>query len=147
MDGARLKDWEKFEQEVADLLDGKRQRGSGNGPVQKGDVKCDNILVECKFTSKPAYTLNYKTFDKIVEEARNLARIPLFACRGKQGDFFCARVLDLDELNFDTDSIYENSDIVTTPTTNLKVDCEGVFTLESEYVSQQVLVWHIPFDD
>ena len=143
----QLKQWEQFEEEVAELLDGKRQKGSGNGPVQKGDVKCSDVLVECKFTSKPAYTLNYKTFDKIIEEARNLARIPLFACRGKDGDFFCARVIDTENFGFDIDDVYETQPYNDTVIENLKVNKEGIFTLKSEYSTWEVLVWEIPFDD
>ena len=101
-----LKEWEIFEEEVAEYLDGVRQPGSGNGPIKKGDVKSSDYLVECKFTSKKDYRLSANTWDKICEEALNAGLNTLFACRSDAGDFFLGNTLDFD---YDTDNVYKES--------------------------------------
>lgn len=56
-----MKAWEQFEEEVSDYMEGRRTKGSGNSAMDKGDIRCENYLIECKCTEKEAYSLNVKT--------------------------------------------------------------------------------------
>lgn len=92
------KAWEFFEEDVANYFNGYRQAGSGNSSLatKKGDIRCEDYLIECKYTSKECYTLDCKTWEKIVEEAIGCGKIPLFACRSQAGDFALGYQLDFD---------------------------------------------------
>lgn len=95
-----MKDWEIFEQDVADYLNGSRQAGSGNSCIafKKGDIKSEDYLVECKCTASGCYTLSSKIFGKIVDEALNTFRTPLFAARNNNSDYFVGLQLDFPDV-------------------------------------------------
>ena len=50
----------KQEEYIANLLNCKRQCGSGSTPFAKGDVIADNWLFECKTTTKPKTSFSIK---------------------------------------------------------------------------------------
>lgn len=91
-----IKTWQEFEEHVADLFDGKRQKGSGNGDIAKGDVITKDFLFECKWTAKDYYRLHKKTWIKLCEEAMIKNRIPVFTCCGKKGIYYCISSMDYD---------------------------------------------------
>ena len=131
-----MKDWEIFEEEVAEYLDGKRQPGSGNSCMayKKGDVKCDDYLVECKYTEGDVYSLHVDTWEKIQAEAINAYKIPLFACRSKAGDFFVGSPLDFDEVPGELNKLPKNS---------MKIDREGTIVLKGKYTPITLSVWKV----
>lgn len=47
--------------------------------MQKGDVKTERFLVECKFTDKTQYVLKLDTLNKIAKEALQAGREPLLS--------------------------------------------------------------------
>lgn len=68
----------KQEKENADIFGGKCQPGSGACWGAKGDVICDEYLIEAKYTDADSYSFSPKTWDKIENEAyRADLRIPL----------------------------------------------------------------------
>lgn len=99
---SKLEDWAIFEEDVAEYLNGKRQAGSGNSCIafKKGDIKSEEYLVECKCTGKDCYTLSSKTFGKIINEAINSFRIPLFAARTNNSDYFVGLTLDFPDVEY-----------------------------------------------
>lgn len=145
----KLKDWEMFETEIADAIDGHRQRGSGNGPIQKGDVRAEDFLIECKYTSGREYVLNYKTWEKICEEARNLALIPLFACRSQAGDFILMNQFDYCDLDLshiieqNPDNGFKNIGV----TKNVHMSCPLKATIEGARTNYDVIAFNAVIDD
>lgn len=138
----KLKDWEIFEQDVAEFLGGKRQVGSGNSCIafKKGDIKCEDYLVECKFTSKETYVLNAKTWEKITSEALNAFKVPLFACRSQAGDFFLGNEIDFIELLKDEEFkiLGENS--------RVKIKENFKMVLKGNNTSYSVICWEVNLD-
>lgn len=136
---SKKKDWEIFEEDVAHYLDGKRQDGSGNSPIafKKGDVKNDTYLVECKFTTKPAYTLKAKTWEKIVEEATNSFRIPLFACRSQAGDFFVGNEIDFD--------VSVETEIMSSPSVTIKESFK--MRMLGERTTYDIVCWEVNLNE
>ena len=134
---AEKEQWVLFEEDVAEYLDGKRQPGSGNGPVHKGDIKSDEYLVECKYTSKEFYRLNVKTWAKIMNEAMNADKIPLFACRSQAGDFFIGSTLDFD---CGTDNMLE-------PSNHVDVKDEFFVTLKGDMCDFSLVCWKVDLED
>lgn len=52
----------------------------------KGDVRHDNLLVECKTTEKPYYSVTFKVWDKIEKEAvKDGLRLPVMCVDIKDG--------------------------------------------------------------
>lgn len=113
----KLKDWEQFETDVAEYLGGYRQPGSGNSPMagKKGDIKSEEYLTECKCTGSGCYTLSRATFAKIVSEALNAFRVPLFAARTTNGDYMVGMRLDFPDMA-------SESDVVSVSPKNIKLD-------------------------
>lgn len=140
-----LKDWEIFEEDVADYLGGKRQPGSGAPIMCKGDVKCEDFLVECKQTSKEVYTLNIKTWEKICEEARNQFRIPLFACRSKAGDFFVMNQIDYDE-DGEAD-LYTYEFVEVDDKKNLKIDKDFITKFKGKTCDYHLVCFEVDLED
>lgn len=136
-----MKDWEIFEEDVAELLNGKRQAGSGNSCIafKKGDIKCEDYLVECKYTEKDCYTLSSKTFEKIVYEAINCFKIPLFACRSKAGDFFIGYKLDF----LDGECEYEDLGEVKSVKVTKPFQCK----LKADNRVYDVVCWEVNLED
>lgn len=141
----KLKDWEIFEQDVAGYLGGKRQPGSGAPALCKGDIKCEDFLVECKQTSKDCYNLNIKTWEKICLEARNLFRTPLFACRSKAGDFFVMNQIDYDEDGEADLSSYEFINVDDKKT--LKIDREFITKFKGENCTYSLVCFEVDLED
>ena len=56
------------EKNVAEKINGRVQIASG-ALDEKGDVKSEQFLIECKTTGKLSYPLRYSTWNKIREEA------------------------------------------------------------------------------
>lgn len=66
------------EKSVAKLFDAKVTPASGAMWGQKGDVRSDRYLVECKTTAKSRYLITTRTWEKIRSEAlKDHDRIPL----------------------------------------------------------------------
>ena len=66
----------KQEKQVAKLLNGKVNANSGAAPFVAGDVVADNILVECKTTTKPCNSFSVKkaVLEKVKQEAYETGR-------------------------------------------------------------------------
>ena len=135
---SKLPKWQQFEEEIADYLGGHRQKQSGAGPISKGDVETVDYLVECKFTEKCAYSLNVSTWEKIVEEARNTFKIPLFACRSKAGDYIICNSLDY----------YEDlpkKEVVKNKTFNVNTEC--LLKLSGSRIQHQLVCKKLLLDE
>ena len=75
------------EKSVAKDLDAKTVVASGALWGNKGDVRHDDFLVECKTTEKPYYSLTMKVWEKIEKEAvRDGLRIPLMCVDINNGE-------------------------------------------------------------
>lgn len=68
---------QKLEKILAQNLGGKTTPGSGAFGFHKGDVISDVWLAEHKYTDKTSYRLNFKTWDKIEQEAFGRNKLPL----------------------------------------------------------------------
>ena len=69
---------QKQEKSVAKTFNAYLTPASGAFWGQKGDVRNDKFLIECKTTEKDYYSLHAKTWEKIEKEAiRDHVRIPL----------------------------------------------------------------------
>ena len=60
---------QKQEKRVADEMKARVVLASGALWGSKGDVRNDNLLMECKTTCKPYYTFKFSVWDKILKEA------------------------------------------------------------------------------
>lgn len=135
---SKLPKWAQFEEEVAEYMEGRRTKGSGSSIMDKGDINCEEYLIECKFTEKDAYSLNVKTWEKIVEEAINLGKIPLFACRCNKGDFFICDGLDYDLEEYPEEIIERKK------TFNVDRECQLIMTGERK--SHNLVCWEVDLD-
>jgi hypothetical protein len=71
-----------MERKTAKQFSGKRQPGSGSGMFNKGDVKCAEILIDDKFTSKKSFSLKQEDIAKIcVEAMQERMRTPVLKIR------------------------------------------------------------------
>lgn len=69
----------KQEKNDAEFFGGKCQPGSGACWGAKGDVKCENYLIENKYTDTNKYSFKLSLWDKLQTEAiREGLRLPLF---------------------------------------------------------------------
>ena len=59
-----IKNWERVEKIVANLIGGKRTPGSGNGHV-KGDIVSGQYMIECKTTIKDAIQVQCDWFQEL----------------------------------------------------------------------------------
>lgn len=96
-----ISSWQRFEEYIAELFDGKRQKGSGNGEIAKGDVLTEKFLFECKWTQEESYRLHENTWKKIIEEAMLKDKIPVFTSCAKNGIYFVISPVDLDNTYID----------------------------------------------
>lgn len=78
------------EKRVAEIFGGRVQIASG-ALDEKGDVKNAEFLFECKSTSKDYYTLSYKTWNKIREEAYKIGKCPVIYIDTNVNRFFFLR--------------------------------------------------------
>lgn len=64
------------EKQVAKAIDGKVNRNSGAAPFCAGDVIKENILIECKTTTKPVASFSIKktVLEKIKQEAFEMGK-------------------------------------------------------------------------
>lgn len=64
------------EKQVAKIVGGKVNANSGAAPFVAGDVVDDNILIECKTTTKEtnSYTVKKTILDKIKQEAYQMGK-------------------------------------------------------------------------
>lgn len=60
-------DWYKWEEYVANSLDGKTTPGSGATPYQKGDFQGENWFVDCKATESNSFSIKNSLFEKYDE--------------------------------------------------------------------------------
>lgn len=91
---------QKQEKSVAKDFNARLTPASGAKWGQKGDVRSDKFLVECKTTEKDYYSLTSKVWEKIEEEAiRDHMRIPLMAIDLEDRD----RVIVFRPQDFDPD--------------------------------------------
>lgn len=71
---------QKQEKRVADEMKARVVLASGALWGSKGDVRNDNLLMECKTTGKPYYTFKFSTWDKILKEAiKDGLRLPVMS--------------------------------------------------------------------
>jgi len=62
----------KQEEDIAEKLGGKRHRGSGSVPWNKGDVRLDErARIEAKFTTKASYSVGQRELSKIRSECES----------------------------------------------------------------------------
>jgi len=72
-----LRQSQKHEARLAEVLDGKRNAGSGAFWSRKGDVRSADILLEHKYTGKASFTIKAAVLEKIVKEAILESRMPV----------------------------------------------------------------------
>lgn len=78
---------QKQEKSVAKKFNARLTAASGALWGQKGDVRSDRFLIECKTTEKDYYTLTAKVWEKIQEEAiQDHMRTPLMVIDLKDTD-------------------------------------------------------------
>lgn len=67
---------DKHERDVASRLGLRTVSGSGSSPFEKGDVKGDDILIECKTKMKASksFTIQRDWMDKLVRLARGMGK-------------------------------------------------------------------------
>jgi Holliday junction resolvase len=70
---------QRQENKLAGRLGGKRQKGSGALPHHKGDVKTQELLIECKRTDKKSMAIKKEWLEKISKEALASHRVPALA--------------------------------------------------------------------
>lgn len=81
---------QKQEKRVAKKLRGEEQRGSGNQPFKRGDVKaCEEnvqveLLVECKTTEARSIRVEAKWLEKITREALEAGKEPALSIEIQQ---------------------------------------------------------------
>ena len=63
------KDWERLQRVVANAVGGEIVRGSGSGLHDKGDVRTDRLLIECKFTIKDDMTVKEEWIERVRAQA------------------------------------------------------------------------------
>jgi hypothetical protein len=66
----------KQEDRVAKKIGGRRQVASGAFPGHRGDVRSDELLVECKRTDKKSISVTIAYLKKISKEASAYGRTP-----------------------------------------------------------------------
>lgn len=69
----------KQEVRLAKKLGGKRQKGSGSQPHNKGDVRCIDLLAEAKRTDKKSISIKVQYLEKIVKESLAYDCVPAVA--------------------------------------------------------------------
>lgn len=67
---SKNQNWYKWEEYVANSLDGKPTPLSGATPYQKGDFQGENWFVDCKATNKDSYSIKNSLFEKYEEISR-----------------------------------------------------------------------------
>ena len=61
---SKNQDWYRWEEYVANSLDGKTTPGSGNQDFFKGDFQGENWFVDCKTTKSDSYSIKNSLFEK-----------------------------------------------------------------------------------
>ena len=74
---------DKQEKRVAKKLGARQTIASGQTPIDKGDVRSENVRVECKYTDKKSYSLKAEDLQKIANASRG-NQIPLFYVEFRQ---------------------------------------------------------------
>ena len=124
----------KQEKQVAKELKGKLVIASGALWGSKGDVRNNNLLVECKVTEKSSYSLNYSIWNKIRKEAiKDGLRIPVMCIEFKGG-----KVAVFEKLAF-FDYNYYNA--IINPVV-LKKNCGMSTTISSEDTTELIFNCH-----
>jgi hypothetical protein len=67
----------KQEKRVAKSVKGRPTIASGQTPIDKGDVKSEQVRIECKYTDKKSYSLKAEDLRKIANASKG-NQIPLF---------------------------------------------------------------------
>lgn len=75
---ANTKDSQRQERNLAKVLEGTVNAGSGNQWLRKGDVRTDNELWELKITDAKSYSLKDAELQKNINQALVDGRIPIF---------------------------------------------------------------------
>jgi ribosomal protein L37AE/L43A len=68
---------DRQEKRVARNLGARQTIASGQTPIDKGDVRAENVRVECKYTDKKSFSLKAEDLQKIANAAQG-EQIPLF---------------------------------------------------------------------
>ena len=102
------------ERRVAEDVGGHAMPGSGSIDGFKGDVVCNDFIVECKFTAQKAYSVKTSELNKISRESFERDREPLFLVRFDKG----------------VSSIYENTWVLVPDTVFSAFFDEDSFELE-----------------
>lgn len=73
---------DRQEKAVAKAVNGKKQANSGASTFQKGDVKNDHFLIECKttMTSKQSFSIKKEWLDKIQAESLGMRKEGFALC-------------------------------------------------------------------
>jgi hypothetical protein len=73
--------WRKHERDIAERSGDRRVAGSGNQPGRPGDVMGTRFLRDGKATVRKSLGISQKQARKLVIEAMNMGRIPIFEIR------------------------------------------------------------------
>lgn len=123
------------EKRVAKQFNGKTVVASGSIWSNKGDVRSDKFLIECKTTDTKHYSLSAKTWEKIEREAiRDGMRTPLMCIevQGKSCIVFKPKDFDKD---IDKDIDITGNRVSYSITPNVMVDSNGVFAVTIDGIS------------
>lgn len=116
---------QKQEKSVAKDFNARVTPASGALWGQKGDVRSDKFLIECKTTWNTFYPLTAKTWDKIyVEATKDHGRIPLM-------------VIDLEDK--DRVVVFRVDDFITKPPEPLEVTCnenQKTFRISAKHLDE-----------
>jgi hypothetical protein len=93
-----LKESQKHEARLAEVLDGKVNAGSGAFWSRKGDVRAADVLVEHKYTGKSSFTVKAAVLEKIVKEAIFDGRMPVLGISLNNENYICLTEDDFLEL-------------------------------------------------
>jgi hypothetical protein len=74
--GSKEKKWQKQEKEIAGKMKGKRTKQSGGG-YQKGDVKSDKFIIECKCTKFKSFSITERLLDKLEKDSFGSEKVPV----------------------------------------------------------------------
>lgn len=76
----------RHEEQAAELVGGKRHKGSGSVHGHKSDASSEDFQIECKQTEKESISIKLEWLDKISREAFGRGRKPLLHIRFLQAD-------------------------------------------------------------
>lgn len=74
------------EEGAAELIGGKRRRGSGSVAGLPGDAVSEGFFVECKYTHKKSISIAKRDLSKLEEDAISANKVPVLVFGFANGD-------------------------------------------------------------